>query len=348
MTTPIAEPNGYQDAVQQGYAMFGHLDWDGVEVPVPKPEGSDRGDANSYSAFQHREARLSEGLYGVIMEADIDDPPAKLLMLKLFRAFQREWSAPLCNRDYHIARLTAQAEKHRARCGNEDLPDSDSEGNPLRAAGDLVLDWHRATSFLAEAVIQEQLHGLDHVRASLSRRFPGEDDHGNPVVRIETARDRLDEARAQLERVRYEATELPPEHHNYFRCSILALAMEISRNTDQELGIPVVDYTEVKAQLLDGVLVERVSDKLPWAYQEFYARARAAAPDGATFREYKATLATGQWPHDRRPLKPKQGVLERLLGQQEDGEEEEEPETDDRNAKQRRQEKGRQRNRRKK
>ena len=335
MTTEIAVPNGWHDLVGESYGLFSDLNFNGVEIPVPQGTGKE-GHGDTYSAFMHKQAELTNFLYSVVLQGDIDDAAEELLLLQLFRHFEREWTAEIANRKAYRGLAEERAGKLKARFGEEQIPDTDSGGNQLRDVDELVHDWHRATSLLTEALVQKRLHGLAHVRAALAQKAaPVLDEDGNfvmvkardeagrfrfdedsqPVMVPKTApltcRERLKRAREEAERVRYEVAELPPNHNQYFWARIECLQIDIDNNFDVQLGIPVRDYTDVKAKLLSGIPFHQLIDQFPWAFQELYARVRVSLK-GKDWRDYLTTNQIQQWPYDRRPPKGKNGIMDNM------------------------------------
>ena len=337
MPDQVIAPNGYHEAVAEGYGFFKAMAAsDGMAIAPPAAAVNTDDHGSGYSAFMHKQAELTNYLYSVVLQGDIDDAAEELLLLQLFRHFEREWTAEIANRKAYKGLAEERAGKLKARFGEEHIPDTDSGGNQLRDVDELVHDWHRATSLLTEALVQKRLHGVAHVRAALAQKAaPVLDEDGNfvmvkardeagrfrfdedsqPVMVPKTApltcRERLKRAREEAERVRYEVAELPPNHNQYFWARIESLQIDIDNNFDVQLGIPVRDYTDVKARLLSGIPFHQLIDQFPWAFQELYARVRVSLK-GKDWRDYLTTNQIQQWPYDRRPPKGKNGIMDNM------------------------------------
>ena len=325
--TTTADPavNGQREA-PKGYKDFESMNFMG-RIERPKAPPGESGSGSSYSDFPHKQAALANTIRGVVLRGGAQDEKSKLLHLRLLRIFEKDWTSECTNRDAHIKRADAWAESWAKKMRAEPVPEKDENGTPIPTVDDLLRQWNTSAAFLAEAYVQKKLHGLPHVRETLREEVNGT---------MVTAREKLDLARKQMEEVRFKAATLPPAHNQYFWSRILALRISIDRNVDLALGIPVVDFTEVKQKIAEGIDIDLVIDEMPWAYRELEDRVFNSL-DGDLMREYLAILQIQQWPYDRRPPKPKKrGMFGLGRGDDEDeAPDEEEEEYDERGPKRR-------------
>ena len=330
--------NGHKNG-EQGYTGFKDMNFMGTRVDNPRRPESDSSGSSEYSAFPHKQSELLRTLYGVIMEGNIDDRAHQQLLLRLFRIFEREWSAPVCNRNGLIARYETWAAEWQKQFASEPVRTENTYGKPIPSVDELLSSWNTNANLLAEAYVYKRKHGLNALRAQLLVVDEEETEvDGRTVVRAvrETARDQLDAARKQIDDVRFGAAALPPARQQYFWCKVQAYKLSIERNIDLALDRPVADYTDVKQALAKGLNIHLAIWDMPWAYKELYARVFGSMADGKTMRDYLTTIQIQQWPYDRRPPRPKGRGLLGLMGRG-DEEEEEEEDFDDRNAADRRQ-----------
>ena len=293
--TTTAQTNGRG---QETYRDFSQMNFEGT---IKRPERREEGisGATDYSAFAHKQAEVLHTLKGLVMMAEFENEKERLLVLRLFRIFERDWTAPINNRTAGILEAEAGADKWRQRMAADDAA---VEGTP--DADDLLAQWSTGAKMLAEALVQKRLHGLQHVRATLRKETI------DPILlvpRVRTARELLDQCREDMRQARYQAASLPPAASEYFWNRVTALQISIERSTDIALGIPVVDYLQVKEDLARGVHVALVADRMPWSYQEIADRAFSSM--GGSFLEYLSIWQIGMWPWDRQKPKAKRGLF---------------------------------------
>ena len=297
MTTGIDPTSNGHEPQQTGYRDFGEMNFLG-NVEFPGKAQTETG-GSSYSDFPHKMAELLRTIRGVVMHAKFEDRREKLLCLRLYRIFERDWTAEVTNRQALIDEAEKRAGDWKVKMAQEAQSDVNPEGTPPDTVQELLRQWNTCASFLAEAYVQKKQHGLAHVRRVLRQE---REIDGRTVIR--TARDRLDEAREDMEKVRFSASALPPAHAQYFWASLQSLRLSIERNVDLALGIPVVDYTDVKKDLANGANLQSVIDRMPWAFREIDDRVFMSLTDGEIW-DFLTTNQIQQWPYDRRP--PRQG-----------------------------------------
>lgn len=332
------QANGHTNGSSNGagYEDFKSMNFLG-EVTKPKAAPSNNGNSDQYSAFVHRQGELLGTLYGVIMWGNTDPGKPQLLLQRLFRSFEREWTAVCTNRDGYITLYNNMAKDWTKYFNQEPLPIDPESGDPLPSADELLTEWNTQANTLAEAYVQKKKHGLYYVREALLQVEERDVERDGKTVTerrtVATARTRLDAARHRMEEVRFEAAKLPPARQQYFWCKLQAYRLAIDRNVDIALGIPVVDYTKVKNELIEGRSIHLAIWDMPWAYRELYGRVFGSMADGDTMRDFLTTNQIQQWPYDRRP--PKQNG-KGLLGLLKRGDDDEDDEDDDRSPAQRR------------
>ena len=338
MAMAVEQTNGHKNGAESSYTGFKEMNYLGVRTESPKKPSSESADGMQYSAFPHKQAELLRTLYGVIMEGNITGEKHQQLLLRLFRIFEREWTSVAANRKGLITQYNEWAAEWQKQFASEPVRTADEDGNTLQDVNELLRMWNSAANLLAEVYIQKKKHGLQYVRARLLEMEETEVAANGHTVIVRTvkatARDALDQARRQMDDMRFKAADLPPARQQYFWSKVQAYKLAIDRNVALALDIPVADYTDVKADLAGGMNVHLCIWRMPWAYKELYSRVFGSMADGQTMRDYLTTNQIQQWPYDRRPPSPKNKGLLGLLNREDD--DDDDGDTDDRSAKDRR------------
>ena len=213
----------------KGYSDFketGDIDW--------RPKFEDQGGNNSKDEKQDRgfseylvmQASAMHTKKGIMSQGRITEPEVKLLFQGLLHLDSIIWDAPAYNRKGRWNAEEANAKKWQVQMAAEDASDGHLD--------QLLDDWHAAAAFCLEVECREERYGL-------------------PAV--EEYRDRYREMIQQQKDVIFEASALPPAHNQFFLCRVRQRRIEMEHTKDDSLGVPIVDFTDVKERLRTGASI---------------------------------------------------------------------------------------------
>ena len=269
-----------------------------VQVVDEGGKGGDDDNKRDWNRFVFEQAAFQqENPLAIISMGKITDPLEKALMAILSECFLLEWEGPNTNREAHYNREVEHAKGWRADMASEAAENVECPAckEPLKSKGkwcgacgeelpddlevpiqveDLLKQWHVAASFMLQVKIQKRRHGLP---------------------RVEKHREKYMEARNEIDQVMLEASSLPPAHNQYFHCMVRAYQITLDRSYDQAMNIPIIDYTDMKAQIRKGVSIHKLVTGFPWSYRIMHARVFGSMSDGNTMRDHLAALFTGHY-----------------------------------------------------